>query len=545
MTRISLNLISDDSPDAYLIDDPVEKLEMHYPRETLLCLLEQQYGPEVKLERTKDSRANGVPYKCLCPVHHNPTDPRGLVYLDQCLRVHCQSCMATRTLRQLLENCEIDPADIQQHVLENLDQLRQRFERLDPDIEEELLRSWQGDLLTGSIDLPTLEKTTHINPPLPPSVAGFERRIHHADVNIPDSWSCPPELEKTLLDLKQAISIAATWTCPIPDLQSSTAVAEQDQIEFQYEEGSSSETLKPKAKQKQPASSLIGAADAQSDLTMIITSTVATRNHLLTCEKFRPVIIAPATGSLHECATQLSQLPSSNFLLVVEEEVVVQELAKTLFKRTQKPVMQLKLPRDRALLSISTKELAELAIHNIYPPKRKTTFKVSPIITSMQELLTRDLPPRHFLLDPLLPEQSIILVVAAAGTGKTFFAMEIAYAAATGGNFLDWVAPEPAGVLYVDGELPLNLLQERIRLLHQVHKLVPDNFNLLARDEQEKGIPCLSQPEGQEFIEQALQPDTKLIVLDNISTLVRNGLENESRSWQPIQDWTLEMRLRG
>ena len=34
-------------------------------------------------------------------------------------------------------------------------------------------------------------------------------------------------------------------------------------------------------------------------------------------------------------------------------------------------------------------------------------------------------------------------------------------------------------------------------------------------------------------------------MLDNISTLVRSGLENESRSWQPIQDWTLEMRLRG
>ena len=128
---------------------------------------------------------------------------------------------------------------------------------------------------------------------------------------------------------------------------------------------------------------------------------------------------------------------------------------------------------------------------------------------------------------------------------QNHFAIEIAYAVATGGKFLDWVAPEPAGVLYVDGELPLNLLQERIRLLYQVHKYLPNNFNLLARDEQQKGIPCLSTPEGQEFIEQALQPDTKLIVLDNISTLVRSGLENESRSWQPIQDWTLEMRLRG
>ena len=152
MDQLSLNLVSDDPPD-YVIDDPIEQLEIEYPREALLWLLEQQYGPEVKLERTRDSRANGVLYKCPCPVHHNPGETRGLVYLDQHLRVHCQSCKATRTLSQLLENCEIDPADVLQHVLENLDQLRQRFERLDPDIEEKLLRSWQGDLLTGSIDL--------------------------------------------------------------------------------------------------------------------------------------------------------------------------------------------------------------------------------------------------------------------------------------------------------------------------------------------------------------------------------------------------------
>ena len=104
MTQLSLDIDINDTPDCYLIDDPVEKLEMHHPRETLLWLLEQQYGPEVKLERTKDGRANGVPYKCPCPVHHNPGDPRGLVYLDQHLRVHCQSCKATRTLSQLLEN---------------------------------------------------------------------------------------------------------------------------------------------------------------------------------------------------------------------------------------------------------------------------------------------------------------------------------------------------------------------------------------------------------------------------------------------------------
>ena len=63
MTQLSLDIDIDEPPNAYLIDDPVEKLEMYHPRESLLWLLEQQYGPAVKLERTKDNRANGVPYK--------------------------------------------------------------------------------------------------------------------------------------------------------------------------------------------------------------------------------------------------------------------------------------------------------------------------------------------------------------------------------------------------------------------------------------------------------------------------------------------------
>ena len=76
MNQLSLNLVSDDLPD-YVIDDPIEQLEIEYPREALLWLLEQQYGPQVKLERTKDNRVNGVLYKCPCPVHHNDGETRG------------------------------------------------------------------------------------------------------------------------------------------------------------------------------------------------------------------------------------------------------------------------------------------------------------------------------------------------------------------------------------------------------------------------------------------------------------------------------------
>ena len=147
MTQLALDF--DTSTPDYVIEDPIEQLEMQYPREALLWLLQQQYGSSIQLKRSKDNKTNGVLYKCPCPVHHNPGDTRGLVYLDQRLRVHCQSCKVTKTLPQLLENCEIDPADLLQHVLENLEELQQGFDLLDPEIEEELRRSWQGDTPTG------------------------------------------------------------------------------------------------------------------------------------------------------------------------------------------------------------------------------------------------------------------------------------------------------------------------------------------------------------------------------------------------------------
>src|SRR5262249_32900408 len=39
--------------------------------------------------------------------------------------------------------------------------------------------------------------------------------------------------------------------------------------------------------------------------------------------------------------------------------------------------------------------------------------------------------------------------------------------------------------------------------------------------------------------------DVSLLVIDNLSTLIRSGEENAAESWQPIQDWLLSLRKRG
>lgn len=91
------------------------------------------------------------------------------------------------------------------------------------------------------------------------------------------------------------------------------------------------------------------------------------------------------------------------------------------------------------------------------------TGKAKPIkVISCSDLLSREFPPRRNLLEPWLPEQGLCLLHAYRGVGKTHTSMGVAAAVATGSSFLRWEAQQPAGVLFIDGEMPAVVLQERI-----------------------------------------------------------------------------------
>ena len=56
-------------------------------------------------------------------------------------------------------------------------------------------------------------------------------------------------------------------------------------------------------------------------------------------------------------------------------------------------------------------------------------------------------------------------IFAPRGVGKTWWAMLIAIAIATGGKAGLWSSPKPRRVLYVNGEMALDLTQQRFRAL--------------------------------------------------------------------------------
>jgi AAA domain len=108
----------------------------------------------------------------------------------------------------------------------------------------------------------------------------------------------------------------------------------------------------------------------------------------------------------------------------------------------------------------------------------------------LTDFLALKIKPREKLLDPILQEKALAMVYATRGTGKTFVALGIALAVASGTKFLKWTAPRPRRVLLVDGEMPAAALQERLASIVASAPdidLDPSKLKILAADLIEAG----------------------------------------------------------
>jgi putative DNA primase/helicase len=161
------------------------------------------------------------------------------------------------------------------------------------------------------------------------------------------------------------------------------------------------------------------------------------------------------------------------------------------------------------------------------------------------DFLAINMPPREMLLDPILPERGLAMLYAPRGIGKTLLSLSIGLAVASGSPLLRWNAPRKRRVLYVDGEMPLVSLQERLRAISTgLGAVIPnDGFRVLAADNTENGLSIGSE-EGQQAIDPLLS-DVDLVIFDNLSTLCTNGSESASDAWVPMQNWLLKLRRQG
>jgi hypothetical protein len=169
------------------------------------------------------------------------------------------------------------------------------------------------------------------------------------------------------------------------------------------------------------------------------------------------------------------------------------------------------------------------------------------IAVDYSALLALDIPPREAMLGRWLMAQSLNMIHAKRGTGKTHVVLGIAYAVATGGAFLGWRADKPRRVLFVDGELPARVLQDRLREIEQRNAAqpAPGYLRILTPDLLSRAAPDLASLTDQAELDE-LAAGADLLIADNLSALIRSGAaENDAESWVTVSDWALRHRAAG
>ena len=170
-------------------------------------------------------------------------------------------------------------------------------------------------------------------------------------------------------------------------------------------------------------------------------------------------------------------------------------------------------------------------------------YQLNPV--SLSDFLEEDIPERKMMMSPWLPEGGICMIYASRGIGKTYFALEIAVAVATGKPFHNWAVESRKRVLYIDGEMCQSDLQSRFKKTCGDNFVIDDDyFGIVTPERQQYGSPDISNALWFKSLDETTA-QYDLIIVDNISTLCRGGNENDAESWSIVQEWAINLRSKG
>jgi putative DNA primase/helicase len=176
--------------------------------------------------------------------------------------------------------------------------------------------------------------------------------------------------------------------------------------------------------------------------------------------------------------------------------------------------------------------------------KKSWTDALNAAVVTSSELHKLELVPRKKLLGDWFCEGDLGFIFAFRGVGKTWLALAIAQALSTGDKLGDWQAHAPVKVLYADGEMPADLMRDRCKGLEASNA----NLEFLNHEilfERTGRVLNIANPEVQQAITgRCVITRSKVLILDNLSTLASGMKENEADSWELVNNWLLDLRRR-
>jgi AAA domain len=160
--------------------------------------------------------------------------------------------------------------------------------------------------------------------------------------------------------------------------------------------------------------------------------------------------------------------------------------------------------------------------------------------------LDRVLPERDYLLGNVMCTTSRWFLFGETGIGKTLFGMEVGAAIASGEGLLGWCGYRDryARVMYLDGELPVETFQERMKLIAKRHGRDILFYGYNREDLGDGRMPPLNTDPGQAWLRREIgrvKPD--LIIFDSIMCLLIGSM-SEEESWAPMKGFVRELTAR-
>jgi len=182
------------------------------------------------------------------------------------------------------------------------------------------------------------------------------------------------------------------------------------------------------------------------------------------------------------------------------------------------------------------------------------------VTLKLGEFLAKEYPKTEYLQFPITGKGKIVQVWANAGHGKTWFCLEWACSIANGQDFLKWKYSEgkkhePYPVLYVEGEMGVSELQDRLfdieeRYLAEGITFNKDYFYIAPlREQPEQTFESLTTKVGRANVENTAKRIFKetekkpFIFLDNITALTVMQ-EKEGADWVELVQWLNRLRAQ-
>ena len=181
---------------------------------------------------------------------------------------------------------------------------------------------------------------------------------------------------------------------------------------------------------------------------------------------------------------------------------------------------------------------------------------------SESDFMAQKIAAPEMMLDPWLSDGSLNMLYAKRGTAKTWICLISALALTRKcHDQIDvghWKATRPAGVLYLDGEMPKYYLQNRMSEILSnlkrsgLHEQNPDSpLTIISNSsvaENFRGSQIkLTESYWRDTIYDSIAKDDRynLLILDNLASLTPGLDENKKEDWDPINQWILALRHLG